>query len=78
MWPHSDAEMLISCVGSREFAAVLQAMDQLLFAPPFVALNFATLKVLEVRLPGYMLRLGGLAARTPSPVCDRRMCFSSR
>jgi hypothetical protein len=31
-------------------------MDQLLFAPPFVALNFATLKVLEVRLPGALLR----------------------
>jgi Mpv17 / PMP22 family len=38
------------CVGSPQIAAVLQAMDQLLFAPPFVALNFATLKVLEVRV----------------------------
>jgi hypothetical protein len=53
------------CVGSPEFTAVLQAMDQLLFAPPFVALNFATLKVLEVRVLGYMLLLGGIAAWTP-------------
>ena len=66
------------CVGSHQITAVLQAMDQLLFAPPFVALNFATLKVLEVRVLGYMLLLGGSAARTPSPVCDRRMSFSSR
>ena len=67
-----------ACVVSPQFSAVLQAMDQLLFAPPFVALNFATLKVLEVRVLGLMLLLGGSAARTPSPVCDRRVCFSSR
>lgn len=73
---HRDADI---CVGSLEITAVLQAMDQLLFAPPFVALNFATLKVLEVCVLGYLLLLlGGFAARTPCPVCDCRMCFSSR
>lgn len=32
-------------------ALVRLAMDQILFAPPFVALNFAILKLLEVCAP---------------------------